>query len=126
MVRKLRTTDRLLSARAERYNAAASSLRQVAHVENIQPRIKPVGSWAWRAPSPGFSPAQQRRLAEAYLVASLRSGRWLIPAFHYNIDKGGPTGEPHDDPQEFDLNAWAVHVQAVEDQMRETVGRAPP
>lgn len=82
------------------------------HVENVQPRIKPPGSWGWRAPNPGFSAAQEQRLALAYVVASARAGRWLIPAYHFNIDQGLPGG--HDDPQHADLAAWAARVQTIE------------
>lgn len=106
------------ATKLEQNNVAAPSRRVFAHVENVQPRIKPAQSWAWIAPTPGLSSAQQRRLAEAYVVASLRAGRWLIPALHYNIDKGGPAGHPHDDPQNFDLAAWAADVTTVEAAVR--------
>jgi hypothetical protein len=93
-------------------NRAGVQRRVFVHVENIQPRIEPPGSWGWRAPVPGFGPAQERRLALAYMVASLRAGRWLIPAFHFNVDQG--VGEAHDDPQNFDLNAWASRLSELE------------
>lgn len=89
------------------------------HVELVQPRRS-----TWRrmhgsrrgrlprgrrndalAPVPGFSAAQYDRLALIYTVASVRAGHWLIPAFHAVIDnhiRGG-----HDDPQNFDLPAFA-------------------
>lgn len=86
------------------------------HVENVQPRIKPPGSWGWRAPTPGFTPAQEQRLALAYVVASMRAGRWLIPAYHFNIDFGLP-GHGHDDPQHADLASWVARVQAIEAQI---------
>lgn len=83
------------------------------HIENIQPRITPPGLWAHVAPDPGLAPAQLKRLALLYIAASVRSGRWLIPALHFNIDKDLKTKKgPHDDPQNFDLAAWA---KAVED-----------
>lgn len=80
-------------------------------IENIQPRIKPKGSWAYVAPTPGFSAAQMERLALIYVAASIRSGRWLIPAFHFNLDQGIKGG--HDDPQNFDLPAWSKAVAAI-------------
>jgi hypothetical protein len=87
------------------------------HVENIQVRMKPAGSWAWRAPDPGFGSAQEGRLALAYVVASLRAGRWLIPAYHFNIDQG--IKDAHDDPQNVDLASWIAKVQSVEREISE-------
>lgn len=82
------------------------------HVENVQPRVKPPNVFAWIAPVPGFTPAQEERLALAYVAASARAGRWLIPAYHFNIDEGLPDG--HDDPQNADLANWAAKVAAIE------------
>jgi hypothetical protein len=87
------------------------------HVENIQVRMKPPGSWAWRAPTPGLGSGQEQRLALAYVVASLRAGRWLIPAYHFNIDQGLPNG--HDDPQNADLPSWVARIEAIEQKMQE-------
>ena len=102
----------LPATKIEQSNRVPESRRVFVHVENIQPRIKPPGTWAWRAPQPGFSPAQERRLALAYVVASLRAGRWLIPAYHFNIDQGLP--DVHDDPQHADLASWVEKVAAIE------------
>lgn len=82
------------------------------HVENIQPRIKPQGSWAWKAPEPGLGSNQEQRLALAYLVASLHAGKWLIPAYHFNIDQGFE--EVHDDPQNMNLISWVDRVSSIE------------
>jgi hypothetical protein len=65
------------------------------------------------AQSPGFSRAQTQRLALAYAAASLRAGQWLIPAYHAVLDAGIPGG--HDDPQNFDLQAWAADICALRD-----------
>lgn len=76
-------------------------------IEMIQPRRSyPNGSMKndAQAPLPGFSPEQYQRLALVYLAASIRAGRYLVPAFHAVIDSGLPDG--HDDPQNFDLDAW--------------------
>ena len=76
-------------------------------IEMIQPRRSyPDGSMKndAQAPLPGFSPEQYQRLALVYLAASIRAGRYLVPAFHAVIDAGLPDG--HDDPQNFDLDAW--------------------
>lgn len=81
------------------------------HVENIQPRLKPPGSWAHTAPDPGFSEGQMVRLAQIYVAASVVSGKWLIPAFHFNVDAElFPGVDVHDDPQKFDLPTWAAKV----------------
>jgi hypothetical protein len=84
------------------------------HVENIQPRIR---DRAVRfpndalAPEPGFSNRQSERLAIVYVVASARAGKWLIPAFHSPLDLGFP--DRHDDPQNFNLERWAMDVQVI-------------
>lgn len=96
--------------------------RAFVHVENVQVRMKPPGTWAWRAPNPGFGPAQEQRLALAYVVSSLRAGRWLIPAYHFNIDQGLPDG--HDDPQNTDLASWVSKIEAIDQDMR-TQEQAP-
>jgi len=49
------------------------------------------------APEPGFSAAQLDRLALLYVAASVRRGKWLIPAFHGVID------------DEFGANATMTH-----------------
>ena len=100
------------AVKIERQNIAPQSKRIFVHVENIQPRIKSLGSWGWKAPAPGFSTGQEERLALAYVAASLSAGRWLIPAYHFNIDQGIPDG--HDDPQNADLPKWVERIQAIE------------
>jgi hypothetical protein len=83
-------------------------------VENIQPRIKPRGSWGHIAPSPGFSDPQMKRLALIYVAASLRGGTWMVPAFHFNIDhESGCGGHAHDDPQNFDLARWVGFIEEI-------------
>ena len=43
--------------------------------------------------------------------ASVRSGRWLIPAFHVAIDAGIRGG--HDDPQNFEIAAFAGSIERL-------------
>jgi hypothetical protein len=77
------------------------------HVENVQPRREDPSGPPQNdriGPEPGFTAAQYRTLALLYVLASARSGTWLIPAFHANIDRG--IAEAHDDPQHFDLSAF--------------------
>lgn len=93
-------------------NRVSGARSVFVHVENVQPRIKPPNIFAWIAPVPGFTAAQEERLALAYVVASARAGRWMIPAYHFNIDEGLPDG--HDDPQNVDLASWAAKVAAIE------------
>lgn len=78
------------------------------HVELIQPRKrhpKYRGNNDFLAPLPGFPPAQYDALALVYTIASLRAGSWLIPAYHSVLDEG--IYDKHDDPQNFDLDAFA-------------------
>jgi hypothetical protein len=75
------------------------------HTELIQPRRKDEKGIDSFSPDPGFSKAQLDRLALVYLVASSRRGNWMIPAFHAVLDQG--MSNAHDDPQNFDINAWA-------------------
>jgi hypothetical protein len=73
------------------------------HVELIQPRRSAPGHSRYndaQPPSPAFTTAQYDRLALLYTVASVRAGRWLIPAYHAAIDAGIRDG--HDDPRGFD------------------------
>ena len=94
------------------------SRKVFAHVENVQPRIKPPSTFAWIAPVPGFSAEQEQRLALAYIIASIRAGHWLIPAYHFNIDQGIPNG--HDDPQNTDLGTWVSKVKSIADQISQS------
>jgi hypothetical protein len=71
-------------------------------------RVPPVNDAI--APEPGFSNSQLERLAVVYVAASLRRGKWLIPAFHVSLDQ--EVGD-HDDPQNFRLDDWARQLDAV-------------
>jgi hypothetical protein len=89
------------------------------HVELIQPRRSDPhrrGRNDGLAPEPGFSHSQLKRLALLYIVASGRSGRWLIPAYHAVLDTDIRNG--HDDPQHFDLERWAAAVHDVLGEIR--------
>ena len=116
--------------RAENFAGALKGL--FLHVELIQPRR---GEWrggqrtrkgrrAKRgrlrdsiAPVPGFSAAQYDRLALVYVIASVRAGRWLIPAFHAVIDGDIPGG--HDDPQNFVLGDFALSLERLLGRLRD-------
>lgn len=79
------------------------------HHELIQPRKGP-GDSDVDSPNPGFTHAQYDRLALQYIIASVRRGSWMIPAFHGVIDLS--VGD-HDDPQSFDLAAWGASLDSI-------------
>jgi hypothetical protein len=79
------------------------------HHELVQPRMGP-GKSDPESPDPGFTQVQYERLALQYLLASLRRGSWMIPAFHCVLDL--KVGD-HDDPQRFDLGAWDTALGAT-------------
>jgi hypothetical protein len=96
----------------------SSKRRQFLHIENIQPRIRDRSVSFDNdaiAPNPGFTDAQLDRLALLYIVASARSGKWLIPAYHSPIDLGFKNA--HDDPQNFDLEKWAALLTELIDRV---------
>jgi len=81
------------------------------HHELVQPRLLNHSNLDEFSPDPGFTPGQYERLAVCYHAAAVRSGTFLIPAFHCVLDMDIPDG--HDDPQHFDLAAWGAALQAV-------------
>jgi hypothetical protein len=89
------------------------------HVELVQPRRRHPRYGRgndFLAPEPGFSRAQYDSLALVYLVASVRAGFWLIPAFHSVIDEG--IRNKHDDPQNFVLADFAGSLAGLLDSLR--------
>jgi len=89
------------------------------HVELVQPRKRHPryrGNNDFLAPSPGFPPVQYDALALVYVIASLRAGVWLIPAYHAVLDEG--IYDKHDDPQNFDLNAFAASLAKLLDRLK--------
>jgi hypothetical protein len=89
------------------------------HVELVQPRKRHPkfrGDNDYLAPQPGFTPEQYDALALTYIVASLRAGQWLIPAYHAVLDEGIP--DKHDDPQNFDLAAFAQSLTRLLDALQ--------
>lgn len=91
------------------------------HVELVQPRRSLGGRGRGNdalAPTPGFSEIQYDRLALIYTIASVRAGRWLIPAFHIAIDSGIRGG--HDDPQNFEVAAFAASIERLAHRLERT------
>jgi hypothetical protein len=83
-------------------------------VELVQPRRSDPKGPAENdmlAPTNGFTDAQLERLSVVYIAASVRRGKWLIPAFHAVLDTDVPGG--HDDPQNFDLERWDRQLAKV-------------
>ena len=87
------------------------------HVEMIQPR-RSTGRRGNDAqpPDPSFTTAQYDRLALIYTIASVRAGRWLVPAFHAAIDAHIRNG--HDDPLNFDVQSFAASLDRVTQQLQ--------
>ncbi len=84
------------------------------HVELVQPRRRHPKFGRgndFLAPDPGFPPAQYDALAVIYVVASVRAGLWMIPAYHSVIDEG--IRNKHDDPQNFSLDAFAASLSRL-------------
>jgi hypothetical protein len=89
------------------------------HVELIQPRRSATGHSRYndaQAPSPAFTTAQYDRAALLYVIASVRAGQWLIPAFHAAIDDGIRNG--HDDPMGFDIDSFANSLEIIVEKLR--------
>jgi hypothetical protein len=85
------------------------------HVELIQPR-RSAGGRGYndaQSPNPPFTAAQYDRLALLYVIASVRSNRWLIPAYHAALDADIRNG--HDDPLNFDAESFANSIAKLVD-----------
>jgi hypothetical protein len=85
------------------------------HVELIQPRRAAPGHGHndAQSPNPPFTSAQYDRLALLYVIASVRSNHWLIPAYHAALDADIRNG--HDDPLNFDPESFANSVAKLID-----------
>jgi hypothetical protein len=104
------------STKFERALAFGTSLKGLfLHVEMIQPRRRGRRGGDISAPTPGFTAAQYQRLALLYTIASVRAGAWLIPAFHAVID--GDIRGGHDDPQNFEVEAFARALDGITEQL---------
>jgi hypothetical protein len=91
------------------------------HHELVQPRKGPANTDP-DSPDPGFTPEQYARLALQYIIASVRRGNWMVPAFHCVLDLH--VGD-HDDPQRFDLEAWGNALSQTLTQVRGERNAAP-
>jgi hypothetical protein len=95
------------------------------HVELVQPRRSAGRGWRndAQSPNPGFTAAQYDRLALIYMIASVRAGHWLVPAFHAAIDADIPNG--HDDPLNFDVDSFANSLDAVVEKLHAPAENEP-
>jgi hypothetical protein len=103
--------------RAVQFDGALKGL--FVHIELVQPRRSEAAlhrSNDAEPPVPAFSAVQYERLALLYIIASVRAGAWLTPAFHAAIDAHIPNG--HDDPLNFDLAAFARAIDTVAEQVQ--------
>ena len=83
------------------------------HTELVQPRrsSSAVDAMTTLPPIPAFTAAQYDRLALLYAIASVRAGRWLVPAFHAALDADIRNG--HDDPLNFDVESFAASLDRL-------------
>lgn len=81
------------------------------HHELVQPRLNNTRGIDEFSPDPGFTEPQYDRLAVCYAASAIRGGSWLIPLFHGVLDLDIP--DAHDDPQHFDLDAWAGAIERL-------------
>jgi hypothetical protein len=86
------------------------------HTEMIQPRRAGRRGGDSQPPDPAFTSAQYDRLALVYTVASVRAGRWLIPAFHAALDADIRNG--HDDPLNFNVGSFADSIDRLNEQFQ--------
>ena len=88
------------------------------HIELIQPRRRsnPNSSYFDIPPPPGFTQKQLDRLALLYVVASVRSDRWLLPAYHLSVD--ATIAGAHDDPQNFEMDTWLESLSTLLGKLR--------
>jgi hypothetical protein len=92
------------------------------HNELVQPRRSAPGHGGRndaQTPDPAFTAAQYDRLALLYVIASVRAGQWLIPAFHAAIDAEIPNG--HDDPLNFDIGSFADSIDRLVGKLEQPV-----
>jgi hypothetical protein len=86
------------------------------HTEMIQPRRAGRHGGDSQSPDPAFTSVQYDRLALVYTVASVRAGRWLIPAFHAALDADIRNG--HDDPLNFKVDSFANSIDQLNEQLQ--------
>lgn len=112
----------LIGTKLERFVLGEGATRGLyLHVEMIQPRKYMKGYGRGNdvdAPTPGFTHAQYRRLAQLYTVAAVRKGEYLIPAFHACVDAG--IKYAHDDPQNFELPKFFTALNDVWNDIEKT------
>ncbi|MFA9396402.1 MAG: hypothetical protein ACERJ1_17095 [Halodesulfovibrio sp.] len=107
----------LRSTYFETRDAGAKAKGRFLHVGLIQPvrtnvdDVKTTSSSL--IPEPAYTKEQYRKLAQVYVVASSRAGRWLIPAYAAQLNKYGQAPVFMGGPKGFDLALWAKALRNV-------------
>lgn len=101
----------LRSTQFEVKKVGTRSKGRFLHVGLLQPvRTAPDGAVT---PSPPFTAAQYERLAQVYLAASRRAGRWLIPVYAAALNRKGREAVILGGPKGFNMTTWANAVRKV-------------
>lgn len=107
----------LRSTYFEARDAGAKAKGRFLHVGLIQPvranTDDAVKTHDALIPQPAYTDAQYRRLAQVYVAASSRAGRWLIPAYAAQLNKYGHAPVFMGGPKGFDLATWAKALRDV-------------
>ena len=101
----------LRSTRFEVKKVGTRAKGRFLHVGLLQP-VRTAGDGTG-IPSQAFTPAQYKRLAQVYLAASRRSGRWLIPVYAAELNKRGKEAVILGGPKGFSMSAWADAIREV-------------
>lgn len=106
----------LRSTYFEARDAGAKAKGRFLHVGLIQPVRKNIDNADTSSsliPEPAYTKEQYRRLAQVYVAASSRAGRWLIPAYAAQLNKYGQAPVFMGGPKGFDLALWAKALRDV-------------
>lgn len=101
----------LRSTRFEVKKVGKRSKGRFLHVALLQP-VRTAENEI-KIPSQPFTPAQYERLAQVYLAASRRAGRWLIPVYAAELNRKGRETVILGGPKGFSMSAWADAIRKV-------------
>ncbi|SIO32140.1 hypothetical protein [Halodesulfovibrio marinisediminis] len=107
----------LRSTYFEARDTGAKAKGRFLHVGLIQPvrsnAVDAIKTHDSLIPQPAYTRDQYRRLAQVYIAASSRAGRWLIPAYAAQLNQYGRAPVFMGGPKGFDLSAWAKELRNV-------------
>ncbi|MEZ6854490.1 hypothetical protein [Halodesulfovibrio aestuarii] len=107
----------LRSTYFEAHDDGAKAKGRFLHVGLIQPIRTNAGdaveTHKVMIPQPAYTDAQYRRLAQVYVAASSRAGRWLIPAYAAQLNRYGNAPVSLGGPKGFDLAVWGNALRDV-------------